>query len=351
MSKIRVIYDGDMGGDDLWAMAMMLAHRERFDIAGIVSVFGNVDGDCAVRNLLNFLHWLKIDDIPVVQGADRPYDGMRPFGDDAYGADGVGGLILPQSPRTPESVDATGWYDRILSEAARKNEKITIFSTGPATNLALLLEKHPHHAQNIAQIILMSGGITPPGRNGRPVMLENGKNSEENGIIRKGNITPYAEFNAYQDPHALNILLRSGAACVFMAADATQYMVLTPPRQTLISRMHDTYGPAFHRMLMVVEALDRSKFGVDGPFIHDPNVVIYALNPDLYQGVRLPRLGFTEKPPANEHRGEAHADFAPESRAEPPLAPPLWLNRVSDEEAVFALMLESLGKICARSAK
>lgn len=178
----------------------------------------------------------------------------------------------------------------------------------------------------------MGGAIRPPGAEKQPVFLSNGH-------IRKGNITEYAEFNAYQDPHALNILLASGIPMVFMAADATQRMVLTPERQRQILDLHPTYGPAFHRMLMAVEALDHAKFGVDGPFIHDPNVVIYALRPDLYDGVPLPNLRFTEAAPDNPRRGETLIDG-------PALdASPLWLNGVQDEKAVFDLMLESLAKV------
>lgn len=110
MKPIPVLYDGDMGGDDLWALAVLLAHPVKIGLLGIATVFGNVSQPYAARNVLNFLNWLKIGGQRVVQGVNSPYDGMRPFGDEAYGSGGVGDVILPESPATAPIPDIAGWY-------------------------------------------------------------------------------------------------------------------------------------------------------------------------------------------------------------------------------------------------
>lgn len=333
--KKPVIYDGDMGGDDLWAIAMLLAHRDLFDILGISTVFGNVSQPQATRNAMNFLHWLGEDGINVVQGADMPCDGMRPFGDDAYGENGVGGYILPESPRPVEKVDIADWLNTQLNAQI---DKTLVFATGPATNLALLVQKYPESVGKIEEIIFMGGAINTIGKDFARVRMENGQ-------IRVGNITPYAEFNAYQDPKALNILIQSGMRIVFMAADASQYMVLTPERQERIKAMHETYGPAFHRMLMAVEPLDRAKFGVNGPFIHDPNVITYALDKTLYDGYLSRKITFDEKDPrgpAGDHRGEA--------RLRGSFANAIWLEKTKNPEKVWALMEDSLRRTIAQAS-
>lgn len=333
-----VIYDGDMGGDDLWAIAMLLAHRNHFNILGISTVFGNVSQPQATRNVQNFLHWLGEDTIPVVQGEDLPCDSMRPFGDDAYGENGVGGYILPESPFPANKVDIADWlYTQLYSQ----HGKTTVFATGPATNLARLVEKHPQAVEKIAEIIFMGGAIDTPGKDGKPVYVED-------GTRRIGNITPFAEFNAYQDPRALNILIESNTPLTFMPADATQHMVLTPARQKEIINIHPHYGPAFHQMLMAVDALDRAKFGVDGPFIHDPNVITYALQPGLYRQVDR-QGGYQareENPqgPNSAHRGEII--IAPDQSARNVK----WIGKVEDEEAIFTLMRESLRTTMAASS-
>jgi inosine-uridine nucleoside N-ribohydrolase len=333
MTRTPVLYDGDMGGDDLWAIAMLLAHRDQLDIRGISTVFGNVSQPQATKNAANFLHWMKVDDIPVVEGANMPCDGMRPFGDDAYGENGVGGFILPESPLKPKKVDIADWLNTQLNAAPGKT---VIFATGPATNLALLIEKHPESIQKIDEIVFMGAAINTIGKNQEPVF--------ENGVRRKGNITLYSEFNAYQDPKALNMLLKSGAPVTVMAADATQYMVLTPDRQEEIKAMDETYGPAFHRMLMAVAELDRNKFGVDGPFIHDPNVVTYSLAPELYTGYHARNLFFREEAPRGPngaHRGEAELKLS--------FANAIWKDKIADTDKVWDLMKSSLSAAVARA--
>lgn len=337
MNRKPVIYDGDMGGDDLWALAMLLAHRDKFNILGISTVFGNVSQPQATHNIQNFLHWLKISDIAAVQGEDTPYDGMRPFGDDAYGENGVGGYILPESPLPPNKVDIADWLNMQLHA---QDGKTLIFATGPATNLARLIEKYPNAIEKIEEIIFMGGAINTPGKDGKPVIMEN-------GATRIGNITPFSEFNAYQDPSALNALIKARAPLTFMAADTTQHMVLTPARQDEIKALHPTYGPAFHQMLMAVEHLDRAKFGVDGPFIHDPNVVIYALAPELYAKTKTQYdYHATEADPRGQngqHRGQITrtAQTTAANRIQ-------WVEGINDTNKVFALMASSLKAVTNR---
>jgi inosine-uridine nucleoside N-ribohydrolase len=325
MSKIPVIYDGDMGGDDLWAITMLLAHRDRFNILGITTCFGNVGVKTATRNVLGLLQWLGVEDTPVVQGAFRPYDGVQPPSDDAYGTDGIGGVILPESLQKAEKLDCPTWIGTLLDA----NPGTRIFCTGPATNLAQFLVKYPEKAANIGEIIFMGGALSPPGADFKPVSLSNGR-------IRKGNITEYAEFNAFCDPEALNILLKSNVKLTILSADATQYMVLSAKRQEQIKALDPLYGPALHSMLMAALPLDQGKFGVDGPFIHDPNVISYALRPDLYRGVTMPTLHFLERTTEDPRRGEAKEVGGQNATA------PQWINHVRDTDAVFEIMRESL---------
>lgn len=335
MNKIPVFYDGDMGSDDLWAIALLLANPEQFEILGISTCFGNVTAQTATKNVLNLLDWLgqnAIQTIPVVQGATKPCDGVQLMADDAYGTDGVGGVIIPESGQKAEHIDLSDWYKIQLD--AHPGAKI--FCTGPATNLANFILKYPEKSQNIGEIIYMGGALTPPGADCAPVLIENGRH-------RKGNITEYAEFNAYCDPRALNILLQSGVRLTILSADATQHMVLSPARQTTITALPAPYGPAFHRMLMAALPLDQGKFGVDGPFLHDPNVITYALRPDLYRGITIPALQFLERPPQDPHRGETKETGGTSSTSAH------WVNQVTDPDSVFEVMRQSLARIIERA--
>lgn len=336
MTKKPVIYDGDMGGDDLWGINVLLAHEDKFNILGMASAYGNISQPFATQNLLNHLHWMGRDDLEVAQGTDFPCDGMRPFGDDAYGEGGVGGVTLPVAPRQAIQGDIADWY---ASKLDAENTPVTILCTGPATNIAKFLEKYPEKAHKIEEFIFMGGAMNPPGKDGKPVFLENGEQ-------RIGNITVHAEFNAYQDPRALNIILASGVKTAIVSADATQHVVYTPERQARIQALHDTYGPAHHRMLIVVEQLDRTKFGVDGSFVHDPSAAAYLVNRDLFTSTEVTGLQFNESAPQpmeSTRRGAASlsARFGGKAR---------WVNGVTDEAKVFDLIEKGLESTIAKAA-
>ena len=70
-------------------------------------------------------------------------------------------------------------------------------STGPQTNVALLLNSHPELHSKIARIVIMGGAM---------------------GL---GNWTPAAEFNIYVDPEAAEIVFQSGILVVMAGLDVT----------------------------------------------------------------------------------------------------------------------------------
>lgn len=325
MRKVPVIFDGDMGGDDLWAIALLLASTDNFNIHGITTVFGNTSRDIATRNVLNFIYALGHGHIPVIPGASRPMDGTLPFGDDAYGENGVGGVTFPDSPYPARKDEAISWLKDTIED---NPDKMTIFVTGPATNMGALLSAHPHLAGKIERFIIMAGAHMPPGKDGKPVLLASSD-------IRRGNITPLAEFNAFQDPHALNLLVKSGVPCHFLTMDSNQHLVLTPERINQFRAMPLRHGEAMLKMMDAVAGLDRAKFGVEGAFIHDPNVIIYALRPELYGAMPVRNLQFTEAPPGEletTRRGEAV--LLPEKTG----MNVTWVNVIRDTDAVFDAM-------------
>lgn len=334
MAKTLLICDGDMGGDDLWAVTVLLANPEKIRIVGFATCYGNVDQPFATQNLLNHLHWLGCDEYEVAQGSDLPYDGMHAFGDGAYGENGVGGVKFPQSPQKALQRDIADWYAQKLEQ----HGDLSVFCTGPATNMAKFITKYPDKVSKIREFIFMGGAINPPGKDRKPYFMDNGEQ-------RIGNITPHAEFNAYQDPHALNIILKSGIKTTFVPADATQHMVYTEERKTRIQKIDQTYAPAFHRMMVSVEPLDRSYFEVEGGFIHDPTAAAYLLAPHLFTGQELSTLHFEESPPRplqTTRRGEALLNGDGKAT---------WLNGVTDDAAVFEIIENALRTMAGRASE
>lgn len=277
--KKPTIYDGDMGGDDVLAIMLMLARPNAFDVKGLTTVFGNVDGRTATENAISLLSHFGYASIPVHQGALKPLKGSCRFGDDAYGDGGLGGVTFTNHGKKIESDDAVSF---IIHTVMISPAPVTIFGTGPCTNIAHALTTKPELIGNIEEIILMGGAISP--------------GPYPNPPSRIGNITLHSEFNFFQDPYAANIVLNSGARVSLMTMDASQNIHMDPHMRARL-RMSGEIGDIAVTLLAPAEMLDTPKFGVDGPFIHDPNVILYALNPELY-------VAFPARASAEEHPDE-----------------------------------------------
>ncbi len=268
-APIPIIYDGDMGGDDIWAIMMMLAHPEAFEVKGITTVFGNVDCNKATKNIISLLSYANINNVSVYKGLDKPLVGAPMFGDGAYGDSGIGGVVLPVKQSIhPNQVKAVNF---IVDTLKNSEDKITIFGTGPTTNIATAIQNFPEIIDKIEKVIIMGGAINP----GPTPAPSN----------RIGNITLTAEFNFFQDPYAANAVLQSGVPVDILTMDANQHIHFDPAtKEKIRNTLPAEFATHIINFLAPAENLDRPKFGVDGAFIHDPNVIIYALAPHLYCG-------------------------------------------------------------------
>ena len=138
---------------------------------------------------------------------------------------------------------------------------ITLCPLGPLTNIALALIKEPKIASRIKQIVLMGGGY-----------------------FEQGNVTPSAEFNIYVDPHAADVVLKSGVPIVMMPLDVTHKALTTRARVEAIRAIGTPVGEATAALLDFFERYDEQKYGTDGGPLHDPCVIAWLLKPELFSG-------------------------------------------------------------------
>ena len=191
---MRYIIDCDPGHDD--AVAILLA-ASALDIVGITTVFGNAAVEKTTRNALDFLDLAGLS-IPVFPGSEAPLRRPRTHAN-VHGRSGLDGADLPISPRQPQT---TGAIDFFAQQASHPGA-VSIIATGPLTNLARALAQYPHIEPAIASLSIMGG--TPA----------------------QGNTTPVAEFNAYNDPEALDALLASSIPMYIVGYDLTSRTGLT----------------------------------------------------------------------------------------------------------------------------
>lgn len=204
-----VIVDTDMAGDDWMAILYLLARPDVEVLA--VTVAGTGEAHCkpGVRNAMGLLALAGKPDIAVACGRTKPLAGNNVFPQSWRGAvDNMFGLRLPRNPRAASKLDAVALLRQSIEGA---DDKVTLVTLGPLTNIAELLKGAPQTGERIAMIYVMGGAVSAGGN------LVPG--------IKTSNRT--AEWNIYVDPQAAAEVVESGVPVTLVALDATRHAPIT----------------------------------------------------------------------------------------------------------------------------
>ena len=258
MAARKIIIDTDPGQDDAIAILLALSSPE-LEVAGIVAVAGNVPLALTSVNVRKVCELAGRPDMPVYEGAVRPMLRDLVTAEYVHGKTGLDGPDLPE-PRM--AVQPVHGVDFIVETLRREPAgSVTLCTLGPLTNVALALVRAPDIAGRIARIVMMGGGF-----------------------FEGGNVTPAAEFNIYVDPHAADIVFRSGVPITMMPLDVTHKALTTRAR---VQRFRDGGTRpmvATAELLDFFERFDEQKYGTDGGPLHDPCVIAWLIRPDLFAG-------------------------------------------------------------------
>ncbi len=183
--------DVDTGVDDALAL-LYLVRSPRVELVGVSAVAGNVSVEQAARNTLAVLDAVGADAVPVHLGASKPLLGSARDATGFHGAAGLGATVPPPSDRRPHDVAALDALRRAVS--ARPGE-ITLLALGPLTTVAQFVSGFPEEAALLRGIIAMTGAVAG------------------------GNATATAEFNCWQDPEAVQIVVESPVAVTIFPLD------------------------------------------------------------------------------------------------------------------------------------
>jgi purine nucleosidase len=99
-----------------------------------------------------------------------------------------------------------------------------------------------------------------------------------------GNVTPAAEFNIYVDPHAADIVFKSGVKIAVLSLDVTHKALVTAPRIAAFEGLGNRVGEVVASWTNFFERFDVAKYGSTGAPLHDPTVIAYVMRPDLFTG-------------------------------------------------------------------
>lgn len=255
---LPIILDCDPGHDDAIALVLALASPE-LELKAVTSSAGNQTPDKTLRNVLRMLTLLKRSDIPVAGGAIKPLMRDLIIADNVHGESGLDGPALPEPDFAPQDCTAVELMANVLREST---EPVTLVSTGPQTNVALLLNSHPELHAKIARIVIMGGAM---------------------GL---GNWTPAAEFNIFVDPEAAEIVFQSGIPVVMAGLDVTHQAQIMAEDIERFRRIGNPVATTVAELLdFFMEYHKTEKWGFQGAPLHDPCTIAWLLKPEIFTTV------------------------------------------------------------------
>jgi purine nucleosidase len=252
---VPCIHDCDPGHDDAVALLLAAAHPA-LDLRAITTVGGNAPLDKVTLNARRVCTLAGIRDVPLAAGADGPADRALDPAVDVHGESGLDGPKLPEPDVALDERPALALIEDTLAAAT---EPVTIFATGPLTNVAAALDRVDR--EWIREIVWMGGST------------------------ERGNREPYAEFNAWVDPPAAAAVLGSGVPFTMVGLNLTHQARATAEvigrMRALGTRLGDTVAGWFE----FFGSTYRTLYGADAPPVHDPCAVALVAEPGVIRCV------------------------------------------------------------------
>ncbi|MDO4219350.1 MAG: nucleoside hydrolase [Synergistaceae bacterium] len=254
--KTNVWLDTGSLPDDNIALAMTVANRDTINLCGVTVQPLTSDRKTALKNVITLLSLFGAEKVPVAEGAHNALLQQQAAIDKKYI---LGDLDLNDNGKN-YTVDNSILYMRNAIMSLPKKEKITVVAVAPLTTEAILLKTFPEVATKIERFIIMGGAIKTP-----------------------GNVTPYAEFNVYQDPDAFDIVLKSGVPITLVPLDLTQRLLV--PRENF-EQLLNSDKEELTLIGKLIEHISNSKdeYGGQAAPIHDMICLQYLTRPQNFTG-------------------------------------------------------------------
>jgi purine nucleosidase len=307
---IQIIIDTDPGQDDAIAILSAFGASDRLQILALTAVAGNVPVELTSRNARIIRDWAGHTETPVYAGCSRPLARTLITAEEVHGDSGLHGVELPEPRAGLASGTAVNFLGERLSAAAPHS--VTVCCLGPLTNVASAFIQAPGIKSAIKQIVWMGGGH-----------------------FQHGNVTPRAEFNAFVDPHAAELLFQSGVPITVLPLDVTHQVLATRERINRFANLGNKAGKLVADILRSYGRHDLKRFGLDGSPLHDPCVIGFLLAQDLFRGKQV---NVSVETCSQLTFGETVVDWYAVTDRKPNA---LWINQV-DAEGLFELLVSKI---------
>jgi uridine nucleosidase len=265
MTPSKIIFDTDPGIDDAMALLLALSSPE-IEVVGVTTVFGNTNVDSCTINALNLLDLAGRVEIPVAKGAARPMV-IAPHGtgEFVHGDDGMGGIGWWNVNNASQKALDTSAAQFIIEKVMSHPGEITLVPVGPLTNIGLALQLEPRIAHNVKQVVVMGGTIIAP-----------------------GNVSPTAEANIWNDPHAASLVFSAGWEVTMAGLDVTTAVQMDNDFYGALGSSNNRLGQFIARIAPFYQTFHATRYGyMNGATdTHDPSAIAYLIDPSLFVGRR-----------------------------------------------------------------
>ncbi|HEY1974508.1 MAG TPA: nucleoside hydrolase [Pseudonocardia sp.] len=257
MAVTPVVLDCDPGHDDAFGI-WLAAGRPEIDLLGITTVGGNGGLAQTTHNARVVCTVAGIHGVPIAAGANSPLTRVLTTAEHIHGASALDGPVLPEPTVPLDPRPAVVLLRELIAASA---EPVVLLATGPLTNVALLARIYPEALAGVREIVWMGGSTT------------------------RGNVTPYAEFNAWVDPEALAAVLGTGTPFTMVGLNVTHQVLVTDQVQRRLTEIGNHTSAFGTELLKFFRASYLKSEGMADPPLHDPLAVALVAVPSVLSTV------------------------------------------------------------------
>ena len=243
--KQKIIFDCDLGDDidDAYALSLLLTMQERYEIMGITTCYGRTED--RARLAQKMLSETGQSNIPVYVGRNTSKMNERSnwFAEQFYWAEG-----FPLNLQKPSASEF------IQSSLKKFPGEVVIFSVGPVTNFADIIDQDPEVLKKAKAIYAMFGSF-------------------QIGYSAKAPID--AEWNVVVDIPAAKKFVHSGANIIFAGLDVTAMVKLDRPSREKILQRQSPLTNALSGLYVL--------WGNETPTLFDPVAIGMEAYPNLFK--------------------------------------------------------------------
>jgi len=265
-----MILDTDPGVDDAMAIAFALCHPD-IELLGLSTVFGNSSVETTTRNAQYLLEVFGATEVAVARGATGPLvQDAHSYPDFVHGADGLGNVYPSEEVTlTAEArhagIEARDAADFIIETARSMPGELVLVAIGPLTNIAEALAREPALPTLVRELVIMGGTVDEP-----------------------GNVSPLAEANFWNDPHAADAVFASEWPASVVGLDVTHRIMLDDEHLT---RLRDGAGKTGELIwqssrFYVDFYSSRANNGKRECAMHDAAALVHVIAPAAFDSIR-----------------------------------------------------------------